>query len=150
MDLMTADGHILPKNTKTQIEPIAGLGADWSRFVTEQGQQLQTVGSHFSLSRPLNNEERANMDRRGLCEACHQEIPDQTLASSFLHHAAKYTGQLPRTPAQHSALVHKIMMIVAWGQTCLAIAAPPLIGLCVVWWVLRRRRRKGAQAQGNK
>jgi len=61
VDLMTAEGHILPKSAKTQIEPISELTADWSRFVAEDGQQLQTVGSHLSRSRPLNNEERANI-----------------------------------------------------------------------------------------
>lgn len=145
VDLMTADGHILPKNAKTQIEPISELTTDWSRFVAEDGQQLQTVGSHLSLSRPLNNEERANMDRHGVCLACHQEIPDESLAASFLHHAAKYTGLLPKTPKQHNALLYKILMITAWAQTSLAIGLLPLIALCIVLWlVIRQRRRKGA------
>ncbi len=143
VDLMTADGHILPKSARVQIEPISGLTMDWSRFVTEDGQQLQTVGSHLSRSRPLNNEERAHMDRRGVCLACHQAIPDQSLAASFLHHVAKYAGMLPKTPKQHSALVYKILMVTAWLQTCLAIGVPPLAVLSIVlWFVIRRRHRK--------
>lgn len=142
-DLMTADGQILPKNVKTQIEPILGLTADWSRFVTEDGKQLQTVGSHFSQSRPLNNLERRHISRSGVCLACHQEIPDQSLAAGFLHHTAKYAGMLPKTPQQHNALIYKILMVTAWIQT-LAVPGVALVALlCVFWWCkVRRRRRK--------
>ncbi len=142
-DLMTADGQILPKSVKTQIEPILGLTADWSRFVTEDGKQLQSVGSHLSLSRPLNNQERANMDRGGVCLACHKEIPDQSLAAGFLHHAAKYAGMLPKTQEQHNALIYKILMVTAWIQT-LAVPGVALVALFgVFWWYrVRRRRRK--------
>jgi hypothetical protein len=142
VDLMTANGQIVPKNAKTQIEPIPELTADWSRFVTEDGQQLQTVGSHFSRSRPLNNQERQHISRRGVCLACHKEIPDQSLAASFLHHAAKYTGMLPKTPKQHSALIYKILLITEWFQTVLAIALPFAAFVGLFWWVRIRRRRK--------
>ena len=93
--------RLLPKNVQTQMAAIDGLVADWSRIVTEEGQQLQTVGHHFSGSRPLNNEERSHIDRSGVCLSCHQEIPDQSLAVSLLHHIAEFTGQTPKTHDQH-------------------------------------------------
>ena len=142
VDLMTANGQILPKNAKTQIEPIPELAADWSRFVTEDGQQLQTVGSHFSRSRPLNNQERLHISRRGVCLACHQEIPDRSLAASFLHHTAEYAGMLPKTPKQHNALIYKILLITEWFQTVLAIVLPFAVFVGIFWLVRIRRRRK--------
>jgi hypothetical protein len=84
VDLMTADKEIIPKSARTQIEPIAGLEAGWSRFVTEDGEQLMTVGRHFSLSRPLNNGERSHMNRERICLSCHEEIPAESLAVSIL------------------------------------------------------------------
>jgi hypothetical protein len=147
VDLMSADGHILPDRTRVQIEAIPELVADWSRYVTEEGQQLQTVGSHFSRSRPLSNRERARMDRRGVCLACHREIPNQSLATSFLHHVAKHTGQLPKTPKQHNALVHKILMITAWAQTLFSMAAAPAaVAVVLCWFLIRRRRRRHAKS----
>jgi hypothetical protein len=146
VDLMTADGHILPESARAQIEPIPGLVADWSRFVTEDGQQLQTVGSHLSLSRPLNNEEREHMSRRGVCLACHREIPDQSLAASFLHHTAKYAGMLPKTPDQHNALVYKMLMVTAWLQTAAAMGGPVVVLGCIVWWLRKRRRRRAEES----
>jgi len=150
VDLMTADGDVLPESARTQIEPIEGLEADWSRFVTEDGRQLQTVGHHFSGSRPLNNKERANMNRQGLCLSCHQEIPTQSLAVSLLHHVAAYADALPKTDVEHTGLVHKIMLFSAWGQVGGAVALPPVALVCVWWFVARRKRKKrqaGAQAK---
>ena len=148
VDLMTADGQILPQSARTQIEPIAGLGMDWSRFVTEDGRQLQTVGHHFSRSRPLNNDERAHMDRRGVCIACHQEIPDESLAVSLLHHVAEYADALPRTNEQHFALTHKILLLSVWVQ----VGVPLFLALGTVgvgWWFVRRRRAAGVARYGD-
>jgi len=141
VDLETPDGHILPATSRTQMASIEGLTADWSRLVTEQGRQLQTVGHHFKRSRPLNNEERAHIDRRGVCLACHREIPDHSLAVSLLHHVAEYADQLPKTPQEHNGLVHKIMLLAGWVQIAAALAAP-LAALAGGLWYWRRRRRR--------
>lgn len=140
VDLETADGHVLSKNARVQCEAIEGLGADWSQVVDEKGQQLQTVGHHFRLDRPLNAEERAHIDRQGVCLGCHKEIPDGSLAVSLLHHVAEYSGQLPKTPDQHSSLIHKILLTTAWGQVVVMLGLP-LLGACGVAWYIRRRRR---------
>ena len=140
VDLETADGHILPRKARTQIAPIKRLSADWTRLVTEDGRQLQTVGHHLQASRPLNQQEREHMDRRGVCLSCHQEIPDRSLAVNLLHHVADYTGQLPTTPEKHDSLVNKIMLLSGWIQVA-AAAAMPAVGLAGVAWYWRRRRR---------
>ncbi len=149
VELETVDGHILPENHKTQIEAVAGLTADWSRFVTEDGTQLQTVGHHFQGSRPLNNEERAHISRQGVCLSCHQEIPDRSLAVNLLHHVAEMTGQIPKTPEDHDFLVrNKILLLSAWLQVGLA-AGTLLVGVVgVVWFWRRRKKRKAAAAAG--
>ncbi len=144
VDLMTADGEVLPRSARAQIEPIVGLEADWSRFVTEDGRQLQTVGHHFSGSRPLNDKERANTSREGLCLACHQEIPTESLAVSFLHHVAMYADALPKTHEQHAGLIHKVLLFSAWGQAGGAVGLPLVVLAVIGWFVIRRRARKRA------
>ena len=144
VDLETVDGKILPKRTRPQMEPIEGLADDWSRIVDEQGQQLQTVGHHFQLSRALNKDEQARMTREGTCLACHQELPTGDLAASLLHHVAKYTGQLPHTAEQHSSLVHKITLFAAWGQVGGGFAAGLATVGALVWW--RKRSRNQGRA----
>lgn len=138
VDIETVDGEILPKRTQPQMEPIKNLAADWSRIVDEQGNQLQTIGHHFKLSRPLNNDERARMSRQGACLACHKEIPKASLAVNLLHHVAKYTGQLPVTNTQHNALVNKITLLSAWVQAGGIVGLPVAAIGIAVWW----RRRK--------
>jgi len=148
VDLETADGHILPGNARTQMEPIEGLVADWSRIVTEEGKQLQTVGHHFTRSRPLNNEERGHIDRQGICLSCHQEIPDRSLAVNLLHHVAEFTGQLPVTHDQHNSLLNKILLLAGWGQTA-GMVGFPLAAMAAVIWLRRRRRSKRSGGEGR-
>lgn len=147
VDLETADKQILPRNVQPQIEPVEGLAADWSRFVTEEGEQMMTVGHHFSLSRPLDNRERANMDRQGLCLSCHQEIPSESVPVSLLHHVAQYAGALPSNHAEHSALIRKILLFSAWGQTGGGLLLVVAAALALRWGIVRRRR-KSTDAEG--
>ena len=142
VDLMTADGTVLPRSARPQIGPIEGLKGDWSRFVTEDGRQLQTVGHHFSGSRPLNEKERNNTDRQGLCLACHQEIPTESLAVSLLHHVAAYADALPKTHEQHAGLIHKILLFSAWGQAGGVVVMPLAVIVVVVWLIIRRKTRR--------
>ncbi len=129
---------MLADRARPQLEPIAGLPQDWSRIVTEDGQQLMTIGHHFKLSSPLNNDERAKMTRSGACVGCHQEIPAGSLAGSLLHHVAEYSGQMPRTAADHNGLLHKIALLGAWVEAA-AIVGLPACALAGVWYWRRRR-----------
>lgn len=136
VDLTSPDGTILPRNAQTQIEPIPGLVGDWSRVVTEDGKQLQTVGHHFKGSRPLNNTERGCLSREGLCLGCHQEIPKGSLAVSILRHIAIVSGQLPDSAGEHASLLNKILLMAGWAQV-LALVVIPFI---LVFWLFVRRR----------
>jgi len=139
IDLMTADGRVLPKKTRNQIEAISGLEDDWSRFVTEEGKQVKTVGHHFKLSRPLNQEERQHIEREGVCLSCHKEIPEESLAVGLLHHAAKFIHMLPKTNEQHESLIHKMLLLTAWGQVGGGAAGGIVAIVVFLWW---RKRRK--------
>ena len=140
VDLETTDGKILPRQTQPQMEPVQNLEHDWSRIVDEQGNQLATVGHHFQLSRALDQSEQQRVSREGTCRACHQEIPDESLAVNLLHHIAKYSGQLPETNQQHSGLVQKILLLAAWVQVAGAVIVPLGLVTGVFWWRRRRRR----------
>ena len=141
VDLETTDGVILPKNARPQMNAIENLTHDWSQIVDRDGNQIATVGHHWPLSRAFNHDELTRMTRDGTCVACHQEIPEASLAVSLLHHVADYTGQIPVSNDQHGGLVHKITLIAAWTQ----VAGPPafLALFAGAWWY---RRRHGTRA----
>ena len=130
VDLQAADGTVLSDSHKIQINAIPNLDMDWSRFVTEDGVQKQTVGHHYSGSRPLNNQERAGLDRRGVCASCHQTIPEGDLAVSLLHHMKEVSGKKYNTK-EHNSLISKILKISAWAQVLGLIIFLLLIGYLI-------------------
>lgn len=130
VDLQAADGTVLSDSHKIQINAIPNLDMDWSRFVTEDGVQKQTVGHHYSGSRPLNNQERAGLDRRGVCASCHQTIPEGDLAVSLLHHMKEVSGKKYNTK-EHNSLIGKILKISAWAQVLGLIIFLLLIGYLI-------------------
>ena len=140
VDLETVEGKILSQQAQPQMEPIEGLDHDWSQIVDASGQQLATVGHHFQLSRAFNQQELARIRREGACLACHQEIPSQSLAVSFLHHVAEYTGQIPETTEQHNALLRKILLLSGWVQV--GGVAVGLLSFILLWRGWRRKRGK--------
>jgi hypothetical protein len=52
---------------------------DWSQIVTRDGKQLQTVGTHWPDSRPLDQAQREKMEKTGLCMGCHINMKDDKL-----------------------------------------------------------------------
>ena len=141
VDLLTADGKMISQKKIPQIAAIPDLPYDWSRFVSETGKQLQTVGHHFQLSRPLNNTERRHIERQGICLSCHKELPNRSLAAGLLHHVGIHTGMLPKTNQQHSALVNKTVLLAAWIQV-LAMLGGIVFGLAAFLWGIHKWRNK--------
>lgn len=81
VDLETATGEIIPKQTQMQSQAIPSLDHDLSQIVTRDGKQLVTVGSHWPLTGPLPQEMRNKMERTGLCMGCHQNMTNEELWS---------------------------------------------------------------------
>jgi hypothetical protein len=136
VDLMNANREILPHKTDEQMPSIPNLKDDLSRFVDENGTQVQTVGDHWKLSQALDNETRTKLDRRGVCLSCHQSIPEGNLAVSAMTHAANMAG-VKIDNDMHHGILHKLLNIGAWLQVLL-----PLFFLgAVIWFILRRRNK---------
>ncbi|MCB2099597.1 MAG: hypothetical protein KDE22_01925 [Rhodobacterales bacterium] len=72
-------GKVIPKNYVIQIPKIEGMDFDWSTIVNAKGEQVQTVGTHWPLSRALTKEMRDGMNRTGLCMGCHREMTNAEL-----------------------------------------------------------------------
>ena len=144
VELETVDGKILPEQYQPQMEKVENLDHDWSQIVDKEGNQLATVGHHFKLSRAFDKAELQHISREGACLSCHQEIPAESLAVSFLHHVAEYTGSLPTTSDQHDSLLNKMLLTSAWVQLLLALGVPALVIGGTWYW--RRRKRSAPSA----
>lgn len=138
MDLLDAEGRPIAEQVDTQFNAIPNLEMDWSRFIDDSNRQLQTVGHHFSGSRPLNKEELTKLDRRGVCMSCHQTIPDNDIAIDLLSHVAEYAN-VEIDNETHGEILNKSIRISAWFQ----VLTPIIIFIAgVLWWRRRRRIRK--------
>ena len=74
-------GKVIPNRYQIQSNAIKGLDHDWSTIINDKGEQVQTVGTHWPLSRSLTKEMRDGMNRQGLCMGCHREMTDVELWS---------------------------------------------------------------------
>lgn len=135
MDLLDANGNPIAEQVDTQFNAIPNLKMDWSRIIDEDNNQLQTVGHHFTGSRPLNKEELSKLDRRGVCMSCHQTVPDNNIAVDLLSHVAKY-GNVNIDNDEHDKILNKSIKLSAWAQILLFLSIPSLI----VYFILRRRK----------
>ena len=80
MDLQDLrDGSYVPANKTVQMKGIPGMDYDWSKIITRDGKQLQTVGTHWPASRPLDQDQREKMEKTGLCMGCHINMKDDKL-----------------------------------------------------------------------
>ena len=133
VDLMTADGRVIPKRITIQKPEIKGLDFDWSRIIDENYTQLVTVGHHWSLSRALHADEISALDRRGVCMACHQTIPDKDLAVSLMVHVAS-AANITIDNKMHKEILHKNLLLSAWVQV---VGVFMLILVATGWWYWR-------------
>jgi len=140
VDLMTADKKVLPHQVDEQIPAIDSIKYDYSRFIDENGTQLQTVGDHWRLSQALDNETRARVDRRGVCLSCHKEMPNKDLAVSLMVHTAEVAG-VKIDNDMHHTILHKTLLLSAWVQ----VVGGLLVGMAIMWWWFRRRKHKGSK-----
>ncbi len=102
-DLIDArTGAVIPKRYQIQIEAIPDLTFDWSTIVDSTGNQVQTVGTHWPLSRALNREERDRLQRTGLCMGCHREMTNDALWA-----AIATPGRL--TTDEHTELMNRLL-----------------------------------------
>ena len=137
VDLMTADKKVIPSKHRVQVHKIPNLKDDWSRFIDENGTQLQTVGHHFKLSAPLNRAQREKLDRRGVCLSCHKSIPEADVAVSLLSHVAKYAN-ISIDSKMHQSILNKGLKLSAWVQV-LGVA---LVMMLLFYLFGRKKRSK--------
>ena len=138
VDLMTAEGKIIPSIFDEQIPAIKNLDHDYSRFMDENGTQLQTVGHHWKLEGPLDEMQREGLDRRGVCLSCHINIPEGDLAVSAMVHASEMAG-VKIDNETHGTILNKVLRVSAWVQIVVALLV--VVILYRLFFKKRKRNR---------
>ncbi len=136
VDLMTADGTIIPEKTRLQFAAIPALPYDWSRFLDSALEQFHTVGHHLSKSRAFTKSEILRIRRHGVCISCHRSIPSGNLAIALLYNFKEHIG-LVIDHQVHDSLIHKITILSAWVQ----VLAPIVIVLATIVVIVIARKK---------
>ena len=136
VDLMSADKKVLPHRVDQQVPGIGNLAHDYSSFIDENGTQLMTVGHHWKLSQPLDEEQRSKLDRRGMCLSCHKTIPDGDLAVSAMVHASEMAG-IKIDRSEHASILSKILIMGAWLQ----VLVGGLLGGYIIYRLFIKRKQ---------
>ena len=98
-------GKPIARQYKIQVQAIPQLDFDWSTIIKD-GQQVQTVGTHWPLSRALPESKRKGIERIGLCMGCHRNMSNEKLWN-----AVATPGRL--TDKQHIELMNKMFQTYA-------------------------------------
>jgi hypothetical protein len=137
LDLMTADKRVIPARYDLQTDTIANLHDDWSRYVDENGTRLQTIGHHWGLAAPLDETQRAHLDRRGVCLACHKVLPAGDLGTSAMVHVSQMLG-VKVDKELHGMILNNLLRISAWAQ----VAGGVLITTYIIYRLFFRRKKQ--------
>jgi hypothetical protein len=132
-------GQLVTQTAKYQINPIPDLPMDLDQIITREDEQLQTVGHHWPLSGPLTKEMRDNMERVGVCLACHKDIPSGRFVYRMLNKIGSFTGLTPKTDAEHKKLIGRAMFIAA-NVEVFGVLIGAIVVLVIIVYFARRRR----------
>jgi len=141
VDLMDADGNVLPQQVDEQIPGIKNIKADYSKFLDENGTQLMTVGHHWKLSGPLNKQVRDKLDREGACLSCHATIPEGDLAVSAMAHMAQMAG-VKIDNKEHHTILSKIVKLSAWVQVLAGVIIGGVFVYLFMALLMRKKERR--------
>jgi hypothetical protein len=138
-DVIDSEGNNVSQFTQVQIAAIKELHGDFMRLVNLDGEQVQTIDTHWPTSIPLTQEQRDLLSRQGSCVACHRDIPNGTIPNAMLTAINKVTKLPFSTPEQHSSLLHSNNLMIAWIKAVGVVALIILAGL-IVWGVIERKK----------
>lgn len=127
-DVVDAGGNNVSRHTRAQIEAIRGLHHDFMQLIDEQGEQRQTIDSHWPTSMPLTPEQRDKLSRGNTCIACHRDIPDGSIPIAMLGHIAKTINLSFASEQAHGDLLRENNILISWvkfsGIAALVVCVP--------------------------
>ncbi len=138
-DVIDAQGNNVSKFTQVQISAIKELHGDFMRLVNLDGEQVQTIDTHWPTSIPLTQEQRDLLSRQGSCVACHQDIPNGTIPNKMLTAVAKIAKLSFATPEAHDKLIHSNNLMISWIKALGVLGLIVLAGL-IVWGIIKRKK----------
>ncbi|PIE91315.1 MAG: hypothetical protein CR997_01680 [Acidobacteria bacterium] len=141
-DIVDTEGHNVSEFTQAQIHAIAELHGDFTQLLDKDGQQLQTVDSHWPGSQPLTKLQRDVLSRSGVCLSCHRDISDEDIPVNMLRQVAAMTNMSFKTMDEHDAIVNQNNMLISWIKAIGIVSAVVFVLLLCVAATQRKRIKR--------
>lgn len=138
-DVVDVNGENVSEFTKEQISAIKGLHGDLMQILDNEGNQLQTVDSHWPTSMPLTKEQRDALSRGNTCLACHKDIPNGSIPIAMLGKIAEVIDLDFVSEEAHGNLLQQNNVLIAWIKAGGLIFAALMIP--VVIYAFRKRKK---------
>ena len=138
-DVVDSNGDNVSKFTKAQINAIKQLHGDFMQLIDSTGNQLQTIDSHWPLSRPLTEHQRNALARGGTCMACHQDIPNGSIPIKMLGKIAEVANLDFSSEKAHSELLRENNIMISWVKAIGISAIVLIIPIAIIAYIKRKK-----------
>lgn len=136
-DIVDVNGENVSEFTTAQINAIKDLHGDFMQIINQDGEQVQTVDSHWPDSSPLTKEQLDVMARAGTCTACHHDLPKLLPSRFVLQKIANIANLSFKDEEAHSSLLRENNIMISWIKALGVLALIILIPVAI--YAYRRR-----------
>lgn len=138
-DVVDSNGQNASRFTKAQINAIKQLHGDFMQLIDADGNQVQTIDSHWPTSVPLTEQQRNALSRQGTCMACHQDIPNGSIPIRMLGKIAEVANIDFVSEEAHADLLRENNILISWVKA-LGIAALLLMIFAGIMIFIKRKK----------
>lgn len=138
-DAVDENGDNISKYTQAQISAIAELHGDFMQLLDSEGNQKQTIDSHWPTSMPLTSAQREILSRSGTCLACHQDIPDGSIPIRMLGKIAEVANLSFASGEAHEQLLRENNILISWVKAGGILCCVLLIPVLIIGYIKRKK-----------
>lgn len=138
-DVVDSNGQNVSRFTKAQINAIKQLHGDFMQLIDTDGNQVQTIDSHWPTSVPLTEQQRNALSRQGTCMACHQDIPNGSIPIRMLGKIAEVANLDFASEEAHANLLRENNILISWVKALGIVALLLMIPAGIIIFIKRKK-----------
>lgn len=138
-DVVDSNGQNVSRFTRAQINAIKQLHGDFMQLIDTDGNQVQTIDSHWPTSVPLTEQQRNALSRQGTCMACHQDIPNGSIPIRMLGKIAEVANLDFASEEAHANLLRENNILISWVKALGIVALILMIPAGIIIFIKRKK-----------
>ena len=138
-DVVDSNGQNVSRFTRAQINAIKQLHGDFMQLIDTDGNQVQTIDSHWPTSVPLTEQQRNALSRQGTCMSCHQDIPNGSIPIRMLGKIAEVANLDFASEEAHADLLRENNILISWVKALGIVALLLMIPAGIIIFIKRKK-----------